>query len=378
MEEQLSLLSVYPEPDAAINEGSGDGEATSGVTISPGGGGGVGGDGGNSSIPGSRSVRRKGGSPNKTAAGFGYGDGGGGVGGGGQAEELSLQEKTDEVLRSITTSFASVTDMFGRPKEPPPPPSPVAGKGRGGGGLKMASEQSGGSDGGGGGGGWDLFKGPSMADMKRRLEGMKVGNIALSPPKTGAQAEAKPAAGAAVSGRASKDGALSRGGRGGGGGGRLGGSLSPAPRGQTQEATGGLALFGESWRDLRRRSTEAVNEAVTKLKTALDDSDDEDLIGGAATGGAARNGGSGIRAAAANPRGNSRAAGQEDDSFWKPFGDGDGGGVGGSAAPEGEPVPLPTAGEVRQKRAADEERVEAERASAVAQAALNSYYGGGK
>lgn len=306
VEEQLALLSVYPEPGAISEQDPAD-EASSSVLPAPG-----------TSPPRvkNQTVDSGGISPVRSQTG----------------DPLNLQEKADEVFQSITTSFATVTDMFGRKERdgmapvvsadgrpPPAPPGPAS--------------KSDGGEVGGGGGGWDLFKAPSMADMKRRLEDIKISGIDLSPTRV-------PESTAARSGRTDSS-AKDR-------------SVSPTPRKTTQE--GGLAMFGGGWRDLRRRSTEAVNEAVTKLKSALDDSDDDCKRSVPAP-----------REAGRGKRRTTTAAGSsnEDDAFWKPFGGG------GDIAADDEPVPLPSVGKVRGRGDGQGET------SARAQADLFAYYGGG-
>ena len=355
VEEQLALLSVYPEPedigdaaaaggaervadDAADSAGSPQGQAP----------------------PGDSSAEAA------TAAG-------------------GLQGKTDEVLKSITDSFATVTDMFGGV---PPGGITKASKSGGGGGSDGAAGSSSSSSaqqpagatapkpdrfganteeedaggGIGGGGGWDLFKPPSMAEMKRRLDDIKAGagGLSLSPPKAPQASSFGAPAPAAASLSVRRTG---------------GRSVSPARQDAGSAAAAGLAKFGEGWRDFRRRSTEAVEEAVTKLKTALDDSDDEGAADARVAARIAEK--SRVKAAAAKARTGGAAAGgaggagggggggAEDDPFWKPFGDGE---VGGGD----EPVPLPTMQEVRLSRAAGDSR-----SASAARTDLDSYYGGG-
>lgn len=306
VEEQLARLSVYPEPSAISEQNPAD-EASSSVLPAP------------WTSPArvkSQAVDSEGISPVRSQTG----------------DPLNLQEKADEVFQSITTSFATVTDMFGRTDrdgmglavsaDAPPPPAPPAPAGK-----------SGSGEGGGGGGGWDLFKAPSMADMKRRLEDIKISGIDLSPTRV-------PESTAARSGRTDSS-AKDR-------------SVSPTPRKTAQE--GGLAMFGGGWRDLRRRSTEAVNDAVTKLKSALDDSDDE-----------CKRSVPGPREAGRGKPRTTTAAGNsnEDDAFWKPFGGAE------DIAADDEPVPLPSVGKVRGRGDGQGET------SARAQADLYAYYGGG-
>lgn len=305
VEEQLALLSVYPEPGAISEQDPADGASPS---VLP--------DPSSSPARGKSQTLDSGGiSPLRSQTG----------------DSLNLQEKADEVFQSITTSFATVTDMFGRKDKddvepavggdgplPPVPPGP-AGKSDSG-------------DGVGGGGGWDMFKAPSMADMKRRLEDIKISGIDLSPTRV-------PESAAARSGRtepSAKDG-----------------SVSPTPRKMSQE--GGLSMFGGGWRDLRRRSTEAVNDAVTKLKSALDDSDDECKRSEPAPREAGRD--KSRTAAAAGNR-------KEEDAFWKPFGGGE------DLTADDEPVPLPSVGTVRGRSDRQDDT------SARAKANLLAYYGG--
>lgn len=326
MEEQLALLSVYPEPGAVLEHDPAD-EASSNVLSGGECGGGAGGCSptrtkGQTVDSGEMSpVRSQNGDPQ------------------------NFQEKADEVFQSITTSFATtVTDMFGRKDKEEmaaaagaadaPPPAPPS---------KGGNDESRGS---GGGGGWDLFKAPSMADMKRRLEDIKISGIGLSPPRRSESTAA------AQPGRTTASSVKAR-------------SVSPTPRRTTQE--GGLAAFGDGWRDLRRRSTEAVNDAVTKLKSALDDSDDDDELkpSGSRVGPTAKMdaGQQGKAARAATTAGN----GREDDEFWKPFGGG-----GADIDADEEPVPLPSVGEVRGRGDG-----RGETSATRAQADLFAYYGGG-
>ncbi len=203
-----------------------------------------------------------------------------------------------------------------------------------------------------------------MAEMKRRLGDITAGTggLSLSPPKAppispagqGPAPDSTPTA-AGLSVRWT--------------GGR---SVSPA-RQDGGAAAVGLAKFGEGWRDFRRRSAEAVEEAVTKLKTALDDSDDEAAAEARVAARIAEKGR--VRAAASTARNDPAAAaaasagdsgagaGEADDSFWKPFGDGGG---------DGAPVPLPTAEEVRRGRAAG-----GGRSALAARKELDAFYGGG-
>ena len=167
VEEQLFLLSVYPEPAAA------DGSASDGPD---GAGAGPAGPADPAAPPQDQSSPGEAGTAVTT-------EGGGGGGG--------LQEKTDEVLKSITGSNATVADILGG--RPP--------GGGGGGGTNSAAAGAGsaeaaaskqdrfgdGANGGGGGGGGgansgrDLFKPPSMAEMKRRLEDITAGTAGQSP-----------------------------------------------------------------------------------------------------------------------------------------------------------------------------------------------------
>lgn len=354
VEEQLALLSVYPEPEDLSGPAEGGERAADGAAESA------------ESAQGHAPP-----DPPGEAGGATAGGGGGG-----------LQEKTDEVLKSITDSFATVTDMFGGV-----PPGGIASKisksgGDGGGDGSVGAQPAGGAsapmpdrfgsnteENTGGGGGWDMFKPPSMAEMKRRLDDMKAGagGLSLSPPKVpqasfaGQQPAETAAPAAGLSVRRTGDR-----------------SVSPARQDAGSAAAAGLAKFGEGWRDFRRRSTEAVEEAVTKLKTALDDSDDEGAADARVAARIAEK--SRVKAAAAKTRTNGAAAATaanaggaagpgagEDDAFWKPFGDGAVGGGG-----DGEPVPLPTMQEVRLGRAAGDGR-----SASAARADLDSYYGGG-
>lgn len=352
MEEQLALLSVYPEPEDTSDPAAEGAERVAGDAADSAG------------LP-------QGQAPPDSP-----------VGANAATPAKVLQGKTDEVLKSITESFATVTDMFGGV-----PPGGVASKisKNGGGSDGTAGAQPAGATapkpdrfgantdeeaGGSGGGGWDMFKPPSMAEMKRRLDDITAGagGLTLSPPRvpqassfagqqqaaetttTTTPAVATAAAGAGLSVR------------------RAGGrSVSPARQDAGSAAAAGLAKFGEEWRDFRRRSTEAVEEAVTKLKTALDDSDDEGAADARVAARIAEK--SRVKAAAARARsGGAAAAGRgEDDSFWKPFGDGEVGGGG-----HGEPVPLPTMQEVRLGRAAGDGR-----SASAARTDLDAYYGGG-
>lgn len=349
VEEQLSLLSVYPEPaaaDGSAAEGP-DGDSTGVGPTDP-------------AAP-SRDQSSPGEAGAAAAAAATTGGGGG------------LQEKTDEVLKSITGSFATVTDIFGgRPPGGGVANSAAAGEGGAGAAGAAASKQDRfgeGADGGDGGAssGWDLFKPPSMAEMKRRLGDITAGTggLSLSPPKAppispagqGSAPDDAPAA-ASLSVR------------------RTGGrSVSPARQdgAGAGTASAGLAKFGEGWRDFRRRSAEAVEEAVTKLKTALDDSDDEAAAEARVAARIAEKGR--VRAAASRARNDPAAAasagdsgaggGEADDPFWKPFGEGGGG-------DDGTPVPLPTAEEVRRGRAAA-----GGRSALAARKELDAFYGGG-
>lgn len=231
----------------------------------------------------------------------------GGAGEGAAQGELSLQRKTDEVLKSITSSFAAVTDMFA-PKDDDSssslsPRRPTVRGGRG-----SAQEQD---DAAGKGGkaattfnrtGWDLFKGQSMTEIKRRFEGA---GLSVSPARN-----------------TQSNNAINTGSS----------STSTTPTG------GGFGMFGDSFRDFRRRSHEAVTEAVTKLKSALDEGDD---VGPTWTDKKSTRNTSGaltatesdrIRAAARAGRAAS-APSTEDDSFWRPFGD--------VTRADETPVPLP-------------------------------------
>lgn len=333
IEEQLSLMSVYPEPESITDESiDDDGGAPLPGTIH---------------IPSPISI-----SPNRNgktqatvspARSHNSATTSGGRGGGVDSTPSNLQEKTDEVLRSITSSFATVTDMFGSKDTLSPAPS--ADK-SGGDAEKMAESQDRPSE--GSSGGWDMFKPPSMAEMKKKLDGMKAAG--LSPRR-----ESEPSAHGREEARRKVSGH----------------SLSPARQGQDG---GGFAMIGDSWRDLRRRSTEAMNEAVTKLKSALDDSDDESDFG-------ADHGDSGrakLAGAVSAPSGVSARPGsaakakpsigrKADDAFWKPFGD-----EGGDVDDDGgnEPVPLPSAEEVRRIRKDKD-------TTASARKELHAYYGGG-
>lgn len=332
MEEQLSLLSIYPEPNSALDEEEDVGDEK----VTP-----TGGSDNSPARAGTQGADSPGRSQAEAAAG----------GGTPQPGERNLQEKTDEMLRSITTSFATVTDMFGVKDEYPGANKrdSESGSRRG-----RASEPDRFGGGGNGGGGWDLFKPPSMAEMKKRLEDMAVGGSAsLSPPRAPETAVAGEEAGAGVS-RTGDDR-----------------SMSPATKGQDG---GRLSLLGESWRDIRRRSTEAMNDAVTKIRSALDDSDDEDGIStGRDSAGrdSAGRGKSGDRVRAAATR--ARAARAEDDSFWNPFGDA---GEADGLATNGDPVPLPTRDEVRRGKVVEGDDV-ATRGSSSTKAALQAFYGGG-
>lgn len=177
VEEQLSLLSVYPEPTDNVNgsaEGpqhAGDGMADSAIATASG-----------NDQTGAADCRDE--SPKAAPAAA--------VGG--------LQGKTDEVLKSITDSFATVTDMFGG--VPPGGVSsktsnPDGGSGAVDGGSGGASSAGGGQGGEAAavkpdGGGWEMFKPPSMAEMKRRLEDMTAGGMPLSPPKVPLQQKSSP------------------------------------------------------------------------------------------------------------------------------------------------------------------------------------------
>lgn len=367
MEETLAGLTVYPEPSnlggtsttdtTSTTEGGNEQESAIGDAAAD---------------PATASKDQASGPlsrPQATAAAIGEG----------------IQEKTDEVLKSITTSFATVTDLFGGAPSGgsaarKDSKSDGAEDGEGGAGAG-AQRQGGGSPmkdrfggsanegGGGAGGGWDLFKPPSMAEMKRRLEDMTSGTASssLSPPKAPARASVfmqkrQPAAAAAAT---TPTGLSVRQGRAGAGEST---SLSPVrSKDPGGAAAAGLAKFGEGWRDFRRRSTEAVEEAVTKLKTALDDSDDEGAADVRVAERIAAN--ASARAEKAKAEGKPTAKAEpgedEDDAFWKPFGEG-------AAGCEGEPVPLPTAEEVRRGRAAG-----GGRSAAAARTDLDSYYGGG-
>lgn len=279
VEEQLSILSVYPTPESLAEVGGDEYEGTAPDSET------------NSAVRAA-----KGDGATATV-----------VGDGAQNEpslQDSLQERTDEVLKSITSSFAAVTDMFG-PKNGHVSPSLSPSKQAIGNEAGMHRQAASGDIGGVVGGmgdtrgtsrGWDMFKPPIMAEMKRRLEG---GGRSVSPARIHNKG-----VNAGVPGS---------------------NSANTTPTG------GGFGMFGDSFRDFRRRSQEAVDEAVTKLKSALDGSDsDEPNVpkSGAAT---AESKSSAIRAAARSGR--PYTATDEDDSFWRPFGDAPG-------ASE-EPVPLP-------------------------------------
>lgn len=250
----------------------------------------------------------------------------------GGAGDLSLQGKTDEVLKSISTSFATVTDMFGGKNKTTPP--------------RDGTDTAAGRD---AGRGWDRFKPPSVAGMKKRLESMGVG---------AADTAATPETYSAVNGDESK---------------RAPGYHPPTPprRSVEDKSSGsgsGLAKIGESWRDLRRRSAEAVNDAVTKIRSAMDDGDDSKAETTVRPSRSISVGGEGISAP--------MRVRTEDDAFWKPFGDvEDEGKEEEGDVVLGEPVPLPTAEEVRQGRKVEEET---RRAAPSARERLNAYYGGGK
>ncbi|CAM9955688.1 unnamed protein product [Scytosiphon promiscuus] len=376
VEEQLSQLSVYPEPvddDGSIGGGGGaDGESGEGGGPSEGQ---AADTQSRASAVGSATGTHPEGSATATVAG--------------------LQEKTDEVLKSITDSFATVTDIFGGGGGGATPAGAssaknawssggnAGGRNSGSGAAVASGEQEdsatsnpgrtggGGGSGGEGARGWDLFKPPTMAEMKRRLEDMTAAGLPLSPAKT---SQTKPAGSSAGAAPAAPAAGLSV--RGKTGDGR---SVSPARQDVGAAASAGLAKFGEGWRDFRRRSTEAVEEAVTKLKTALDDSDDEGAAEARVASRVAENGR--VRAAAAKARTDAgvtaggHAVGHQgrdddDDAFWRPFG-ADSGGGGGGAGDEGEPVPLPTAEEVRRGRAAG-----VGKSASAARAELDAYYGG--
>lgn len=264
--------------------------------------------------------------------------------GGGPHGELSLQdslqEKTDEVLKSITSSFAAVTDMFG-PKDGHAPLSLSPSK------RAVRSDSRTRSDAAGGGAGdvrdntpgvstgWDMFKPLSMAEMKRRLDG---GGRSMSPAR------------------------IHNNGVNAGGPGRSSATTTP---------TGGFGMFGDSLRDFRRRGQEAVDEAVTKLKSALDGSDDDEPNGRKSGASTAESKSSAIRAAARS----GRAYEAEDNSFWRPFGDA------GPGTSE-EPVPLPpmppgqeidtTSLSVRKPKSQSKSP-----ARSSAKERLDAYYGGG-
>lgn len=255
----------------------------------------------------------------------------------------SLQEKTDEVLQSITSSFAAVTDIF-VPKDGEHSSSPFSKKlARSDGAEKQSA--GGGVSGGVGSGlspaevtlsGWDIFKPPSMAKVKRRLES---GGHSVSPTR----ANVSP-------------------------------SVASKSANTTPTGGGGFGMFGDSFRDFRRRSQEAVDEAVTKLKSAFD-GEDEPAEGSRANAGgvspATEKGSAAIRAAARSGR--AGYASTEGDLFWSPFGDAPG--------TSEEPVPVPPlspaqeAGLAMSSSFSNSKSKSPGRISAKQQ--LDSYYGGG-
>ncbi|CBJ31220.1 conserved unknown protein [Ectocarpus siliculosus] len=336
VEEQLSLLSVYPEPTDNANgsaEGpqhAGDGMADSAIATASG-----------KDQTGSADCRDE---PPKEAPAPAVG---------------GLQGKTDEVLKSITDSFATVTDMLGG--VPPGGVSsktsnPDGGSGAVDGGSGGASSAGGGQGGEAAavkpdGGGWEMFKPPSMAEMKRRLEDMTAGGMPLSPPKVPLQKRSSPGqqsparTGLSIRGKS-----------------REGRSASPTRRDPGAAAAAGLAKFGDGWRDFRRRSAEAVEEAVTKIKTVLDDSDEEGATDERVAARIAEKRRAQTAAASGGGGGGNNPG--DDDAFWKPFGGGEDG--------DGEPVPLPTAEEVRRETA-----VTGSRSASTARRDLDAYYGGG-
>lgn len=315
VEQQLALLSVYPEPDS-IPEDFDAGDIGHGGRTG-------------ATLTRSRRESREGSSSSGIDSTLAGGAG-----------ELSLQEKTDEVLKSISTSFATVTDMLGGKNKTPPPRDGNDTAARG------AAE---GRNAGRGGGGWDRFKPLSVAEMKKRLEGMGVGAADTTTPETHS---AVTVGGEDTSKRAP--------------------GYPPTPPRRTSEdrasASGsGLGKIGESWRDLRRRSAEAVNDAVTKLRSAMDDGDASKTDTTARGSRSISVGGEGSLAP--------MRVRTEDDAFWKPFGDmEDEGQGGGGGVALGDPVPLPTAEEVRQGRKVEEAT---RRAAPSTRERLNAYYGGG-
>lgn len=317
VEQQLALLSVYPEPDSIPEDfddghrgSAGDGDMSSDVAIK----------GTGATLTRSRRESREG----SSSSGIGSALAGGGAG------DLSLQGKTDEMLKSISTSFATVTDMFGGKNKTTP--------------TRDGTDAAAGRD---AGKGWDRFKPPSVAEMKKRLESMGVG---------AADTTTAPEIHSAVTGDESK---------------RAPGYPPTPPRRRGEDKTSGsgsgLAKIGESWRDLRRRSAEAVNDAVTKIRSAMDDGDASKTDTTARHSRSISVGGEGISAP--------MRVRTEDDAFWKPFGDvEDEGQREGGGVALGEPVPLPTAEEARQGRKVEEAT---RRAAPSARERLNAYYGGG-
>lgn len=374
VEEQLALLSVYPAPESIADEDDDcDEDEDHPVTVE-------------SALESQEHHGR---------------NGGGGVSGSGSGDvsvspaggDMNLQEKTDEVLRSITSSFAAVTDMFGRKDEERSFSDvhasttaqgsaatsystsngqvPTGDRGRQSTRVEAAvgaEDAIGTGDGRGGGGRWDIFNNPSVNEMKRRLEGvnLRVGGVDVSPSR--ASNSASKAGGRGVQqqspGRFKED-VTTKGARGRG---FFSQSLSPPRNG----GGGGFGMFGNSFRDFRRRSQEAVNDAVSKLKNALDDSDDEannddawpvERVDGGPSG-AQR-----VRAAAAAAR---VPRPQDDDPFWRPFG----------VADDEEPVPLPEPTVAmgtgsRSPGSRNRRRTVASSLPPSAQDLLGSYYGGG-
>ena len=330
VEQQLALLSVYPEPDSIPDDldddyGGSDGEdeADTDAALRE-----VG-----TPLAKLRGSSREG--SNVSGAGSAIASG---------TSEIKFQEKTDEMLKSITTSFSNMTDIFGGKNKTPPLPQPAAGTDD----VSSASVRHrrssselgsvGPEDAGRGGGGWDMFIPPSVAGLKKRLEGMVAVGAADSPTpgKTRVAVLSEKDSGKRASGS----------------------SLSPPAR-----QGSGLAKFGESWRDLRRRSAGAMSDAVTKFRSTMDDGD----AAGTATTPSGASGGEKVKAAAAKAR-------SDDDPFWNPFGGVEGEEHGGEGGALDEPVPLPTAEEVRRGRDAKETK---NRVASSSRAQLMAYYGGG-
>ncbi|CAN0351685.1 unnamed protein product, partial [Discosporangium mesarthrocarpum] len=128
-------------------------------------------------------------------------------------------------------------------------------------------------------GGWDLFKHPAVEDWKKRLEMATGGGMDKPGPSPTKKGDFRAAQGSSGSGGG--HGVESRRGTTGNLPSDITTSATSAtggPRGATRAGDDGSPLpwgkVGDSLRDLRRRSQEAMREVVSNLKTALDDNSD--------------------------------------------------------------------------------------------------------